>query len=186
MDPTETTKPAASALPRGYFAIGAERISKALNLGNLMRSAHGFGASFTFTIGASYQALEARADTSKGRQHLPHFNWASVDELALPEGCRLVGVELLDAAVELPSFRHPMRAAYVLGPEQGELSPALIARCDHIVRIPSSFCINLAIAGAIVMYDRVRCLGRFPPRPLTEGGPAGGPLPSAGRKIGRG
>ncbi|MGE0850337.1 MAG: RNA methyltransferase [Hyphomicrobiaceae bacterium] len=185
MSQSAAPPPAASALPRGYFAIGAERISKALNLGNLMRSAHGFGASFTFTIGASYQALEARADTSKGRQHLPHFNWATVDELALPEGCRLVGVELLDEAVELPSFRHPMRAAYVLGPEQGELSPALIARCDHIVRIPSSFCVNLAMAGAIVMYDRVRCLGRFPPRPLTEGGPTGRPLPGTGRKVGR-
>ena len=69
-------QPVLSALPRGYFAIGAERISKALNLGNLMRSAHGFGASFTFTIGATYQALEARADTSKGQQHLPHYNWA--------------------------------------------------------------------------------------------------------------
>ena len=41
-------QPVLPALPRGYFAIGAERISKALNLGNLMRSAHGFGASFTF------------------------------------------------------------------------------------------------------------------------------------------
>ena len=71
---------------RGYFAIGAERISKALNLGNLMRSAHGFGASFTFTIGATYAALEARSDTSKGIVHLPHYNWASVAELALPEG----------------------------------------------------------------------------------------------------
>jgi tRNA G18 (ribose-2'-O)-methylase SpoU len=172
------------ALPRGYFAIGAERISKALNLGNLMRSAHGFGASFTFTIGAAYQALEARADTSKGSQHLPHYNWAAADELALPQGCRLVGVELLDEAIDLPSFRHPMRAAYVLGPEQGSLSPAVLARCDHVVRIPSSFCINLAMAGAIVMYDRMRCLGRFAPRPLSEGGPTGMPMPV--RKTGRG
>jgi len=177
--------PATPVLPRGDFGIGAERVSKALNLGNLMRSAHGFGASFTFTIGASYQALEARADTSKGRQHLPHYNWAKVEELTLPEGCRLVGVELLDEAVDLPSFRHPLRAAYVLGPEQGELSPALLALCDHVVRIPSSFCINLAMAGAIVMYDRVRCLGRFPPRPLSEGGPPGARLPAAGRKVGR-
>jgi len=179
-------EPAMPALPRGYFAIGAERISKALNLGNLMRSAHGFGASFTFTIGASYQALEARADTSKGRQHLPHYNWATPDDLALPEGCRLVGVELLEEAIDLPSFRHPLRAAYVLGPEQGELSPGLLARCDYVVRIPSSFCINLAMAGAIVMYDRVRCLGRFPPRPLSEGGPGGAPLAPSGRKVGRG
>ena len=63
---------------RGYFAIGAERMSQALHLGNLMRSAHGFGASFTVTVGATYEALEARADTSKGQLHLPHYNWASL------------------------------------------------------------------------------------------------------------
>ena len=172
-------------LPRGYFAIGAERMSKALNLGNMMRSAHGFGAAFTFTIGASYQALEARADTSKGRQHLPHYSWGTVAELMLPEGCRLVGVELIDEAIDLPSFRHPLRAAYVLGPEQGSLSPELIAQCGYVVRIPSSFCINVAMAGAIVMYDRVRCLGRFPPRPVGEGAPPGAPMLPVGRKVGR-
>ena len=107
---------------RGYFAIGAERMSKSLNLGNLMRSAHGFGASFTFTVGATYQALEARADTSKGQWHLPHYNWPTIEAMALPQGCTLVGVELVADAVDLPSFRHPLRAAYVLGPEQGSLS----------------------------------------------------------------
>jgi tRNA G18 (ribose-2'-O)-methylase SpoU len=180
------SRPDVPAPPRGYFAIGAERISKSLNLGNLMRSAHGFGASFTFTIGATYQALEARADTSKGAQHLPHFSWASVEEMALPKGCRLVGVELLDEAIDLPSFHHPPRAAYVLGPELGTLSEGLIARCDHVVRVPSSFCINVAMAGAIVMYDRVRSLGRFPPRPVGEGGTVGGQPRGVPRKVGRG
>jgi tRNA G18 (ribose-2'-O)-methylase SpoU len=158
---------------RGYFAIGAERISKCLNLGNLLRSAHGFGASFTFTIGATYAALEARADTSKGAQHLPHYDWHSVDDLRLPDGCRLVGIELMEGAIDLPSFRHPLRAAYVLGAERGELSPRLLARCHHLVRIPSSFSVNVAIAGAIVMYDRVRCLGRFTARPVGGTGPQG-------------
>jgi tRNA G18 (ribose-2'-O)-methylase SpoU len=156
---------------RGYFAIGAERMSKSLNLGNLMRSAHGFGASFTFTIGATYNALEAAADTSKGAQHLPHYNWEKLDDMALPQGCKLVGVELVDGAIDLPSFRHPLRAAYVLGPERGSLSPELLARCDWVVKIPTAFCINVAMAGAVVMYDRVRTLGRFPPRPILEGGP---------------
>ena len=156
---------------RGYFAIGAERISKSLNLGNLMRSAHGFGASFTFTIGATYQALEAQADTSKGALHLPHYNWSATDELVLPTGCRLVGIELLDQAIDLPSFRHPRQAAYVLGPERGSLSAELIARCDYIVRIPTRFCVNVAMAGAIVMYDRIRSMSRFAERPVGEGGP---------------
>ncbi len=148
---------------RGFFAIGAERISKSLNVGNLMRSAHGFGASFTFTIGAHYRGHEAFADTSRSARHLPHYDWANLDALVLPQGCQLVGVELLDEAVDLPSFRHPPRAAYVLGPELGSLSPELIQRCDHVVKIPTRFCVNVAMAGAIVMYDRYRALS-FKPR----------------------
>ena len=161
--------------PRGYFAIGAERMSKALNLGNLMRSAHGFGASFTFTIGATYQALEARADTSKGQLHLPHYNWASLDDMRLPERCRLVGVELVDEAIDLPSFRHPIQTAYVLGPERGSLSEPLLEHCDYVVKIPTRFCINVAMAGAIVMYDRISHLARFAERPVREGGPMAPP-----------
>lgn len=160
--------------PRGYFAIGAERMSKALNLGNLMRSAHGFGASFTFTVGATYRANEAHADTSKSQLHIPHYNWDTIGDIALPNGCRLVGVELTDEAIDLPSFRHPLRAAYVLGPEAGSLSPAMIARCDWVVKIPTLFCVNVAMAGAIVMYDRVKSLGRFEERPVSEGGVRGG------------
>lgn len=140
---------------RGYFAIGAERMSKSLNLGNLMRSAHAFGAAFTFTIGATYSALEAIADTSRGSQHLPHYDWRSLEEMTLPRGCKLIGIELIDGAIELPRFLHPQRAAYVLGPERGMLSTGLIARCDSVVKIPARFCVNVAMAGAIVMYDRL-------------------------------
>ncbi len=52
----------------------------------------------------------------------------------------------------------------------------MVARCDHLARIPTGFCINLASAGAVVMYDRALNLGRFAERPLVPGGkPA--PLP---------
>ncbi len=163
--------------PRGYFAIGAERMSKSLNLGNLMRSAHGFGASFTFTVGATYQALEARADTSKGQLHLPHYNWARLGDMMLPQGAKLVGVELVADAIDLPSFRHPLRAAYVLGPEMGSLSPELLARCDYVVKIPTLFCVNVAMAGAIVMYDRVKTLTPYAERPIREGGPSSTTVP---------
>jgi len=151
--------------------MGAERTSKALNLGNLLRSAHGFGASFTFTIGAMYQALEARADTSKGQDHLPHYNWTGLEEMRLPLRCQLVGIELVDDAIDLPSFRHPTRAAYVLGPEKGSLSEPLLEHCDFVVKIPTKFCVNVAVAGAIVMYDRVTQMSRFAERPIKAGGP---------------
>jgi hypothetical protein len=41
-----------------------------------------------------------------------------------------------------------------------------------VVKIPTRFSINLAIAGAIVMYDRLVSLGRFAARPVAEGGVA--------------
>ena len=67
----------------------------------------------------------------------------------------------------LSSYRasHPLRAAYVLGPERGVLTPELAARCQHLVRIPAAFSLNVATAGAIVMYDRLRSLGPFASRP---------------------
>ncbi|MBW8728112.1 MAG: TrmH family RNA methyltransferase, partial [Inquilinus limosus] len=71
----------------------------------------------------------------------------------------------------LPSFRHPRRAVYVLGSERGGLSPEMVARCDHIVQIPTRFSLNLSLAGALVMYDRMISLGRFAPRPIMPGGP---------------
>ncbi len=158
---------------RGYFAIGAERISKPMNLGNLMRSAHAFGAKFFFTVGAHRKAFDAHSDTSKAVLHIPVYHWRSGSEIVLPEKCKMVGVELIDDAIDLPSFRHPLHAAYILGPERGELSPELLARCDHVVKIPTAFCINVAMAGAILMYDRVRSLGNFPPRSAIFNGEQG-------------
>lgn len=157
---------------RGYFGIGAQDISKPMNLGALMRTAHAFGASFFFTINAHTKVREAyNSDTSRSFDHVPYYPWASVEDLRLPKGCALVGVELTDDAIELPRFMHPQAAAYVLGRERGSLSPDLVSRCDHIVRIPTKFCINVGLAGAIVMYDRLLALGGYPARPIMPGGP---------------
>jgi len=164
---------------RGYFGIGVEGISKPMNLGSLMRTAHAFGASFVFTIGAAYGRHEGgRADTSDAPANVPLYEFANLKEFRLPVDCALVGIELLDDAVDLPSFRHPRAAAYVLGPERGSLSPELAVRCDHVVKIPTRFCINLALAGALVMYDRVLSQGRFAGRPALPGGPPSAPPPT--------
>ena len=158
---------------RGYFGIGAEDINKAMNVAALMRTAHAFGASFVFSIGRVHAGHQwGRVDTSDTTESLPYYRFDEPGELMLPKGCELVGIEITDDAVPLPSFHHPRRAAYVLGRERGSLTEGLLARCDHVVRIPSRFSVNLAVAGAMVMYDRMLCLGRFAPRPHRPGGPA--------------
>ena len=156
---------------RGYFGIGSERISKAMNLGAVLRTSHAFGASFAFTVNAHHQAREVNlSDTAKSATHLPLYEWEGVDEIRLPKGCILVGVELDDEAVDLPSFRHPLNAAYLLGPEKGALSTEAKALCAHIVKIPTRFCVNLSVAAALVMYDRVLTLGGHTARGVRSGG----------------
>ncbi len=165
---------------RGYFGIGVEGVSKSANVGALLRTAHAFGAAFCFTVGAGFDARAARAaDTSDTQGHVPLWRFDGIKSLSLPQGCVLVGVELLPDAAELPSFRHPQSAAYVLGPERSGLSPEMLARCRHVVRIPTRFALNLAVAGALVLYDRLLQHGRFADRPVASGG-GGPPPPRAG------
>lgn len=161
------------SLTRGYFAFGVEGISKGGNLGNLMRSAHSFGASYFFTINPDldYDALRA-TDTSASTTSLPYFEYDSFDDFLLPQKCELVAIELVEDSIELPSFRHPRSAAYVLGPEMGNVSDRMLEAADHVIKIPMKFCVNVGVAGAIVMYDRLISLGRFAPRPERSGGPS--------------
>ena len=136
---------------------------------------------------ALYCVAQIPAEATDPSRHVegldasPLYHWRSLADLRLPKGCSLVGVEILDEAHDLPSFPHPLRAAYVLGPERGALSPKLAAHCQHLVRIPAAFSLNLATAGAIVMYNRLynrlRSLGRFGSRPVAEHAEATGPRP---------
>ena len=111
---------------RGYFGFGAEGISKPMNMGNLVRSAHAFGAQFVFTVSAHYSVKDGKSDTSKAPNHLPWYDWDNCEDMVLPNKCKLVGVELIDDAIELPSFHHPKQAAYILGPEMGSLSDEMM------------------------------------------------------------
>ena len=154
---------------RGYFGVGVDGISKPMNLGNLMRIAHAFDASFFFSINAQVKLSEAQSDTSNTEGVLPVYAYSSAEEFRLPVGCRLVGVEITDDAVDLPRFRHPQRAAYVFGAERMSLSKEVLSRCEFVVKIPTRFSINVGMAGAIVLYDRLISLGGYGSRPLAPG-----------------
>ena len=163
---------------RGYFAIGIEGVSKPGNMGNLIRTAHGFGAAFVFSIQPKLKDSDAiakaikSANTSKSDTQIPYFEYQDMAEMFLPSGCQLVAVELLDEAVEMPTFRHPQNAAYILGSERFSVSKKILEKCHHVIKIPTKFCLNVATAGAVVMYDRHLCYGRYADRPVTPSGQA--------------
>lgn len=165
----------------GAFAIGLDRVSKPLNAGTLYRVAAAFGADYSFTIGADYstssQPRHVPAHQDSGRQDLGHrdlghrdrgatvgdrampfLEFPALDGFAAPEGFQLVGIEITDDAIDLPSFRHPLNAVYVLGPERGILQPRLLESCDFSIKIPTRFSLNVVMAGLTVLYDRRKSL----------------------------
>jgi tRNA G18 (ribose-2'-O)-methylase SpoU len=155
---------------KGYFAVGVEGVSKPMNLGNLVRIAHAFDASFFFSVAPRLNLAKANSDTSNAEGVLPFYSYDHPSDFRLPMGCQLVGVEITDDAVELPRFRHPNRAAYVFGAERYSLSPQMLSLCEFVVKIPTRFSINVGMAGAIVLYDRLVNLGGYGGRPVTPGG----------------
>lgn len=141
--------------PRGYFGIGMEHPKKESNLGTLWRSASNLGAGFIFTIGARYR--QQASDTVKAWRHIPLYSFTTLEDFrahGIPYDCQLIGVEIEDRAVPLARFAHPERCVYLLGAEDHGLTKQATAACQHLVVIPSERCLNVAVAGAIVMYDR--------------------------------
>jgi tRNA G18 (ribose-2'-O)-methylase SpoU len=161
---------------RGFFGVGVEGSHKIMNAGNLLRTTHAFGGSFFFFVRPAFDRKELEnSDTSRSITGMPVYQFNNATDMILPRGCKLVGVELTDDAIDLPMFKHPHSAAYILGPEMGSLSPEMQARCDYIVKIPMKFCINVGVAGAIVLYDRLINNSREYERPLHN------PLPDLAR-----
>lgn len=137
-----------------YCGIGMEHPKTADNLGTLWRSAVCFGASFIFTIGDRYH--KQASDTVKSWRHVPYFRYTDLDDFHahLPYDCVPVGVEITDLAKPLETYQHPRNAVYLLGPEDGGLSRSALLLCHEVINIDTTYCLNVASAGTVVLYDR--------------------------------
>ena len=138
---------------RGYFGIGIYEPKTETNIGTLWRSAHNFGADFIFTIGKRY--VKDRTDTTKAERHLPLYHYKDWDDFIshIPSEAELVCIEQTDGARELKGFIHPERAIYLLGAEDYGI-PVELMRGYRKVFINTPMCLNVAIVGSIILYDR--------------------------------
>ena len=140
-------------MTRGYFGIGIYQPKTIENIGTLWRSAHNFGADFIFTIGARYH--KEPSDTTKALRHVPLYHYKDMADFKehIPQGAELVFVEQAEGSVSLAKFNHPEAAVYVLGAEDYGV-PEEEMRGYRKVQIETPMCINVAVAGSIVLYDR--------------------------------
>jgi len=141
-------------MSRGYFGIGVYHVKTETNIGTLLRSAFQLGADFVFTVGRRYD--KQSSDTLKTWRHIPLYHYSDFEDLIghLPYDCPIVAVET--GGGDLRTFAHPQRCVYLLGAEDNGLPVSVQARCWRMISIGSirTASYNVAVAGAIVMYDR--------------------------------
>ena len=141
-------------MKRGYFGIGVYHTKTEINVGTLWRSAQNFGADFIFTIGRRYKAQSS--DTLKTSRYIPLYNYPTYEDFKkhIPYNCQVVCIEQSDESVDLKEYKHLERCIYLLGAEDHGL-PKKIMKDKEVVHISSPMCLNVAVAGSIVMYDRL-------------------------------
>lgn len=141
-------------MKRGYYGIGIYNPKIEENIGTLWRSAFILGASFIFTIGKRYRIQPS--DTPKSWKNIPLYHFQDFEEFIRikPYDSKIIGIELHKNSIPLETYIHPERAVYLLGSEDKGLSEEIIEKCDQLIILPGNICLNVSVAGSIVLYDR--------------------------------
>lgn len=140
---------------RGYFGIGVINGKCEANIGTLWRSANIMGAQFIFTIGRRYPKKQS-TDTMQTPRHIPLFEYETWEDFKknIPRDCEVIAVELDERSKPIETMKHPERAIYLLGAEDRGIPDIVLQDCKRIIQLPGKHCLNVSVAGSIVMYDR--------------------------------
>lgn len=140
---------------KGYFGIGCFGMKTDMNYGSLFRTAQIFGADFIFLIGPRFK--KQSTDTVASYRNMPLYEFKTFEEFNdhRPYDCKLIGVELTESARKIETFNHPKQAIYLLGAEDHGLPKRILDYCQHVIALPGESSLNVAVAGSIVLYDRI-------------------------------
>lgn len=138
-------------MTRGYAAIGLHHPKTAVNVGSALRAAGCYGAALVATSGLRYK--RAPTDTMCIYRHLPLIQCDNLHDV-IPFDCVPVAVEIIPGAVSLKDYKHPERAFYVFGPEDGSIGCEILSWCRDVVYVPTIGCMNLSATVNVVLYDR--------------------------------
>lgn len=158
------------------FAVAVINMSKEMNIGSLLRTAHAAAAERLILVGETSFNTYAAATTDR---------WTDIDHLPTPAdlvahaaetGRPLVAIERDPRAVSLFEAVYPPRPIFVLGAEKFGVPPEVLDASALIVEIPQWGLVpslNVAAAGSVVIYDYLAKLcgartGAAAPRDLPQ------------------
>ena len=142
------------ALPRGVepLSLALWHVADPGNLGTILRSADAFGASVALSPGCADPTGPKAVRASAGAVFR-----VPIAEFGEPEGRRIALVS--EGGRPLAEIEPGVPVTYVLGAEREGLPDDVVAGCDESATIPLSpgaESLNVAIAGAIALYEQRR------------------------------
>lgn len=135
-----------------------------INLGSVYRLGGCFGVDGIVACNDGYakkiKESDLSADTAKCRRTIPLERTGDILQWLKQNRTkdeRIVVVEKLEGQATMPLFCHPENAIYVFGGESRTVPKEIIEYADYAVSIDMAkpvYCLNLAMAVAITLYDR--------------------------------
>ena len=143
-----------------FVTIGLTNPKSTSNVGSVMRAAGCYQVNQVLYSGSRYDRAEKMStDTKKVTSSIPLINIESlgVDNLidAVDADTKIVCVDLIQGATPLPAFKHPEKALYIFGPEDGTIGQKVVDKADFVVFVPTVGCMNLAASVNVLLYDRL-------------------------------
>ena len=145
---------------RGFACISLDSPKFPENVGSVLRAAYCYNVAQVNIARCRAKDLSNQLNTPMGHRHTPTFIVKDALEYR-PFDTQVVAVDLVDGAMPLTTFQHPVRAMYVFGAEDATLGKRILDRAQHRVYIPTRSCMNLAATVNVVLYDRMVKSGRF-------------------------
>jgi len=147
-------------ITKGYYGIGVECMKHSVNYGTLFRTALILDANFVFLIGKRFK--KQASDVLNTWKHIPLFEYDNIKQFNnnRPYDCPLIGIEMEENSTFIEDFYHPRNAMYLLGSEDNGLSNSALKICNTLVRLQGDKSLNVAVAGSIVLYDRISKLNK--------------------------
>lgn len=138
------------------------------NVAGALRACAAFDIPRLYVTGERVKPEPSRKPAGRIRREFRLTEYQEATELVWcdfpihPKKTRIVAVEILPGSVPLTYFElksdgsimHPEECVYVFGPEDGTLGKAIRTLCTDFVIVPSQYCLNLACAVNIILWDR--------------------------------
>jgi tRNA(Leu) C34 or U34 (ribose-2'-O)-methylase TrmL len=133
------------------------------NMGSILRAAGCYQAQSIRYTGSRYARAKAfSTDTKNAHLNIAVSHVSSVIDIINDKHLTKVAIELVEGATPLPLFKHPEKALYIFGPEDGSIEQDVIDQCDFVVYIPTIGCMNLAATVNVLLYDRLAKTTKMP------------------------